>query len=63
MNEPAAVHPYMLNLERIVRMAPKMTVEEREALAEWAEDALESTVPFDAITWPGWRDVVRRLSH
>ncbi|WP_436297896.1 hypothetical protein [Variovorax sp. LjRoot175] len=53
----------MLNLERIVRMAPNMTVEERDALAEWAEEALESSSPFDTTTWPGWRAVARRLSH
>jgi hypothetical protein len=32
----------MLNIERIVRMAPKMTEAEREALARWAEEALLS---------------------
>ncbi|CAN7773444.1 hypothetical protein LJR290_007653 [Variovorax sp. LjRoot290] len=66
MNEPfeaTAAHPYMLNLERIVRMAPNMTDEERAALAEWAEEALESATPIDTASWPGWRAVVNRLSH
>ena len=66
MNEPAeafTAHPYMLNLERIVRMAPHMTVAERDALAEWAAEALENSIPFDSTTWPGWRAVASRLCH
>ncbi|KWT70817.1 MULTISPECIES: hypothetical protein [unclassified Variovorax] len=63
IDEAIAQHPYMLHIERIVRMAPKMTDAEREALADWAEDAVESFIPFDASNWPGWQAVARRLAH
>lgn len=42
-----AEHPCMLTIERIVRMAPKMTEVEREALADWLAEALESPIPID----------------
>ncbi len=50
----------MLHIERIVRIAPLMNEAERSALTEWAEDAVESIVPFDASNWPGWYGVARR---
>ena len=62
-NEAIAQHPYMLNIERIVHIAPRLTEEERDALADWAEEAIESSVPFDASAWPGWFAVARRLAH
>jgi hypothetical protein len=63
IDEAIAKHPYILNIERIARMVPKMTVEEREALTEWAEEALESAISIDTSTWPGWHAVARRLCH
>ena len=58
-----AQHPYMLNIERIVRNYPLMTEAERSELTEWAEDAVDSFIPFDASNWPGWTAVARRLAH
>lgn len=63
IKEAIAQHPYMLNVERIVHMAPRLTEEERDALIEWAEDAVESPIPFDTTAWPGWHAVARRLAH
>ncbi|OUM00044.1 hypothetical protein [Variovorax sp. JS1663] len=63
IEEAIAQHPYMLHIERIVRIAPLMTNAERAALTAWAEEAVESAVPFDASIWPGWSAVARRLAH
>lgn len=62
-DEAAAQHPYMLNIERIVRIFPKMTEAEREALTEWAEEALDGPIPIDTSNWPGWGAVAKRLAH
>ena len=63
IDEEIARHPYMLHIERIVRMYPLMTEAERSALTDWAEEAVDSVIPFDASNWPGWYAVARRLSH
>lgn len=63
IEEAIAQHPYMLHIERIVRMYPMMTESERSALTDWAEDAVEGVIPFDASNWPGWTAVARRLAH
>lgn len=63
IDEEIARHPHLLQIERIVRIAPLMTEAERAALTDWAEDAVESLLPFDASNWPGWTAVARRLAH
>ena len=63
IEEAMARHPYMLHIERLVRMYPMMTEPERSALVDWAEDAVEGVMPFDASNWPGWTAVARRLAH
>jgi hypothetical protein len=56
-------HPYLLNFERIMAVAPKMTPGEYEAFTAWAQEAMESPGPIDTSAWPGWRAVVTRLAH
>jgi len=52
----------MLTVERIMAMHPKMTDEERDALAQWEHDHLDGA-SVGTTEWPGWRAVVERLSH
>lgn len=55
-------NPLLLTIERIVTLHPKMSETEKQALAEW-----ERTNLGDGVTgttdWPGWREVIARLSH
>lgn len=60
--ESNPTHPLLLTAERIVRLAPKMTQEERMALAEWEAEHLDGH-SVGTTDWPGWAAVVARLSH
>jgi len=62
MNDSTSTHPFMLTVERIMAMHPKMTDEEREALAQWERENLDGA-SVGTTDWPGWRAVVERLSH
>lgn len=55
-------HPFVLTVERILAMHPKMTEGEKQALAEWEEVSLGSG-EVGTTDWPGWADVFARLSH
>ena len=63
IEEAIAQHPYMLHIERIICISALMTDAERAALTAWAEEAVESAIPFDASNWPGWSAVARRVAH
>lgn len=55
-------HPFILTVERMLAVHPKMTEEELRALAEWERESLG---PGGKRTsdWPGWSAVCARLSH
>lgn len=63
IEEAIAQHPYILHIERIICISALMTDAERAALTAWAEEAVESAIPFDASNWPGWSAVARRVAH
>lgn len=55
-------HPFILTIERILSMHPKMTEGEKNALAEWERINL-GPGGIGTSDWPGWKDVCARLSH
>lgn len=55
-------HPFVLTVERILAMHPKMTEGEKQKLAEWEKVSLGSGEK-GTTDWPGWADVIARLSH
>ena len=55
-------HPFILTVERILTMHPRMSESERQALSEWERINLGSGEK-GTTDWPGWADVCARLSH
>jgi len=55
-------HPFILTVERMLAMHPKMTEDERNALAAW-EQANLGKGDKGTSDWPGWSTVSARLSH
>lgn len=55
-------HPFILTVERIMAMHPRMTAGEKQALVEWEKVNLGSGGK-GTTDWPGWTDVNARLSH
>lgn len=55
-------HPFILTIERMMFMHPKMTDGEKNALAEWEKINLGPGGQGTS-DWPGWKDVCARLSH
>lgn len=55
-------HPYLLTVERMLAMQPKMTEEEKQALADWEKVNL-GPGGKGTTDWPGWASVCARLSH
>lgn len=55
-------HPFILTVERMLAIFPKMTEGEKQALEEWEKVNLGS-VEKGTTDWPGWTDVYARLSH
>ncbi|SFF32545.1 hypothetical protein [Paracidovorax wautersii] len=55
-------HPFILTFERMLSMHPKMTEQERNALAEWERVNL-GPCGKGTSDWPGWSAVCARLCH
>lgn len=55
-------HPFILTVERMLSVYPKMTEDEQKALAEWEQSNLGAGGKGTS-DWPGWSAVCARLSH
>lgn len=55
-------HPFLMTVERILSMAPKMTSSEKAELEAWEQENL-GTSGKGTTDWPGWANVASRLSH
>lgn len=55
-------HPFVLTIERILTMQPKMTEDEKQALEQWEKINLGRGGKGTS-DWPGWKEVCARLSH
>lgn len=62
MGEKFNQHPFVLTVERMLSMVPKMTEGENAALSAW-EAANLGSGGKGTTDWPGWMSVVSRLSH
>lgn len=55
-------HLLVLTVERIVAAYPKMSEAEKNSLAKWERAHLERGEK-GTTDWPGWTEVLARLSH
>jgi hypothetical protein len=56
-------HPLILTAERIVAFYPQMTDQEKENLSAWEKKFVTGNGAYGTNDWPGWKDIVKRLSH
>lgn len=61
-NEEISQHPYILKVERMLAMVPKMTGEEKAMLEAWEKVNLGMN-DKGTTDWPGWAAITLRLSH
>lgn len=62
MEEKSVSHPFLLTVERMLSMAPKMTPKEKAELGAWEKSNLGAGGKGTS-DWPGWAAVAERLSH
>lgn len=58
-----AVETLLLPFERLLAMHALMSDEERAMLRQWEQAHLGSDNQLATSDWPGWRVVIKRLSH
>jgi len=56
-------HPFYLTVERIVHLSDKMTGAEKKALKKWEKNHVTGDGTYGTSNWPGWKQLIARLSH
>lgn len=49
--------------ERIIQAATVMTQDEKQELNRWEKENVTGDGNFGTSDWPGWGDVISRISH
>lgn len=62
-NETRFAEGHIARYERIIKAATAMTEAEKQALAEWEKEHVTGSGDFGTSDWPGWDDVISRITH
>ncbi|EKY4113656.1 TPA: hypothetical protein ACGW3M_001004 [Pseudomonas aeruginosa] len=54
---------HLARYERIVKAALVMTEAEKELLAKWEAEYVKGDGEFGTTDWPGWPQVIARITH
>jgi hypothetical protein len=62
-NESRFAESYVAKCERIIKAADAMTQQEKHALELWELENITGDGNLGTSDWPGWDEVISRISH